>query len=70
MVLDPIFIYIFHMGISGAALATLVSQMVSMLTSLYYFFIRKKTPCRISIRHIRFHRALAGRSFQWACLPF
>lgn len=60
MVLDPIFIYVFHMGISGAALATLVSQMVSMLTSLYYFFIRKKTPCRITIRHIRFHRALAG----------
>ena len=60
MVLDPLFIYVFHMGISGAALATLASQAVSMLTSLYYFFIRKKTPCRISLRHIRFHRALAG----------
>lgn len=59
MVLDPLFIYVFHMGISGAALATLASQAVSMVTSLYYFFIRKKTPCRISPGQIRFHRALA-----------
>ena len=27
--LDPIFIYVFHMGVSGAALATIISQLVS-----------------------------------------
>ncbi len=35
MVLDPLFIFGFHMGISGAAVATMVSQMISFGILLY-----------------------------------
>ncbi len=38
MILDPIFIFIFDMGVQGAALATIISQAVSMLWVLRYFF--------------------------------
>lgn len=31
LILDPVFIFVFHMGVSGAALATVISQMVSAL---------------------------------------
>lgn len=37
-ILDPIFIFIFHMGTRGAAIATIISQAVSMIWVLYYFF--------------------------------
>lgn len=54
--LDPLFIYGFHMGISGAALATLAAQLFSAGNSIYYFFLRKKTPCRIRITDIRWDK--------------
>ena len=34
IVLDPLFIYVFHMGVAGAALATIISQFVSFLLLL------------------------------------
>jgi len=37
-ILDPIFIFVFHMGTRGAAIATILSQAVSMIWVLYYFF--------------------------------
>ncbi|MBW4828035.1 MAG: MATE family efflux transporter [Clostridiaceae bacterium] len=37
-VLDPIFIFIFNMGIKGAALATIISQGASSIWVLSYFF--------------------------------
>ncbi len=55
LVLDPVFIYGFHWGISGAALATLTAQLFSAANSVYYFFFRKKTPCRVSVRDIRWN---------------
>ncbi|MBS4032196.1 MAG: MATE family efflux transporter [Clostridiales bacterium] len=36
-ILDPIFIFIFGMGVAGAALATIISQAVSAIWVLYYF---------------------------------
>lgn len=37
IVLDPIFIFYFNMGIKGAAIATIISQYVSAIWTLYYF---------------------------------
>ena len=42
-VLDPIFIFVFHMGIKGAAIATIFAQAVSSVWVLYYFFSGKST---------------------------
>lgn len=41
MILDPILIFIFHMGISGAAIATMVSQIVSFGILLYQCNVQK-----------------------------
>lgn len=38
IILDPIFIFVFNWGMQGAALATILSQSVSMVWVLYYFF--------------------------------
>jgi putative MATE family efflux protein len=55
LILDPVFIYGLHMGIAGAALATLIAQLFSAANSVYYFFFRKKTPCRVSVHDIRWN---------------
>lgn len=47
MVLDPLFIFGFDLGIAGAAIATLLSQCVS-LGILSSFFILKKSDLRVS----------------------
>lgn len=49
--LDPLLIFAFHMGISGAAVATAISQTISMLV-LFYPYIRKKTVLHLSIKKI------------------
>ncbi len=36
IILDPIFIFLFHMGVRGAALATIISQAVSAIWVLHY----------------------------------
>ncbi|MBD5155078.1 MAG: MATE family efflux transporter [Oscillibacter sp.] len=46
IVLDPIFIYGFHMGVQGAALATVISQAVSGIW-VVYFLMGKKTTLRL-----------------------
>ncbi len=42
IILDPVFIFGFHWGMSGAALATVIGQVVSFVISVIYFF-RTKT---------------------------
>lgn len=51
IILDPIFIYGFKLGISGAAIATLVSQFIS-FSILLSFYLRKKTVVRINIKNV------------------
>ena len=46
IVLDPIFIFTFNMGVKGAALATLIAQMVSAIFVLKFIF-GKKTILKI-----------------------
>ena len=41
MCLDPIFIYVLNLGISGAALATVLANLISVLLMLYWIFIKK-----------------------------
>lgn len=47
LVLDPIFIFAFHMGVAGAALATVISQAASALFVLGVLF-GKKVPVKIT----------------------
>lgn len=48
IILDPIFIYLLNWGIAGAAIATLIAQIVSTLIYLY-FFLGKKSSIKLNI---------------------
>ena len=43
MILDPIFIYTLNMGIAGAAWATALGPLISLLLMFYWIFIKKDT---------------------------
>ena len=47
IVLDPIFIFVFNMGISGAAIATIISQLLSAIFVVY--FLRCRSEFRIKL---------------------
>ena len=51
IILDPIFIFTFNMGIRGAALATALSQLISFLILLSYF-VMHKTTTRLGIHRV------------------
>ena len=52
LILDPIFIYKLHMGIAGAALATLISQTVSAIWVLYLLLFSKRLSVRIRLKNM------------------
>lgn len=43
MILDPIFIYTLNMGIAGAAWATALGPLISLLLMFYWIFVKKDT---------------------------
>jgi putative MATE family efflux protein len=55
IVLDPIFIYTFKMGIAGAAWATLLSICITAMLLLYWLFMKKDTYVNISFTHFKFN---------------
>lgn len=52
IVLDPVFIFVFQMGVRGAALATIISQGIS-CTWVLCFLLGKRTLLRIKKENIR-----------------
>lgn len=46
MVLDPVFIIVFHFGVAGAAWATAIAQIIAFIMGILYFF---KPNCRLKI---------------------
>ena len=60
IVLDPIFIFLFDMGVAGAALATVLSQGVSCIWVLR-FLTGKKAILRLRLKTIRVSLARTGR---------
>lgn len=51
IILDPVFIFVFKLGISGAAIATLLSQCIS-FSLLLSCFIRKKSTTKLHIKNV------------------
>ncbi|MEG1774107.1 MAG: MATE family efflux transporter, partial [Oscillospiraceae bacterium] len=52
ILLDPLFIFVFDMGTGGAALATILSQLVSFCI-LYYFSMGRNGNIGIKLRNVR-----------------
>ncbi|MGC6175077.1 MATE family efflux transporter [Lacrimispora sp. 38-1] len=57
IILDPIFIYTFHMGIGGAAIATVISQILSTILLLRFFY-SSKSIIKISFRYFRLSKQI------------
>lgn len=52
IILDPIFIYVLDMGVRGAAIATVISQMVSFLYAIS-FFAQGKSSIPVRLCHLK-----------------
>jgi len=52
IILDPIFIFVFKMGVKGAALATVISKFVSFLYILTYLY-SGKSSLKIKLHHLK-----------------
>ncbi len=62
IILDPIFVLVFHMGIKGVAYATIISQIVGFLFLLTYF-ITGKSKLHLKIHHLLLDIKILGEVF-------
>ncbi len=69
IILDPIFIFGFDMGIKGAAIATLLSTMVSAVYGMEHFF-RKSSFLRYRRRSFHFERRIVRNILAIGMAPF
>jgi len=67
--LDPLFIFAFHMGVQGAALATILSQAVSAAWILRFLF-SAKSGIRIRRENMKPDRRVLGRVLGLGIAPF
>lgn len=56
IILDPILIYYFKMGIAGAAWGMILSLLVVIIVLIFWFFIKKDTYIRLSMPAVTFER--------------
>ncbi len=68
-ILDPIFIFVFHWGIEGAAWATVISQFVSFIWVMSYFN-SKLTPLRFKFQAMKLEWSLVLRMLAIGFAPF
>ena len=54
IVLDPIFIYVFKLGVAGAAWATLTSILFTSILFTYWLFFKKDTYVTFHLKDIKF----------------
>ena len=63
IILDPVFIFVFDMGVAGAALATVISQVISAAWVLH-FLTGKKVVIRLKKSCIRFNKTITKNIFK------
>lgn len=69
IILDPVFIFLFDMGVAGAAVATVISQFVSCLWVLGFFF-GEKTMLRLTKKSLEYDLNVMKRVFGLGLSPF
>lgn len=67
--LDPVFIFVFKMGVRGAALATIISQFASALWTMR-FLVSKKTSLRIQVKYLKPQWKVIGNVAALGVSPF
>ncbi len=59
IILDPIFIFVFHMGVEGAAIATVISQFITFALNVAY--LRKFKSVEIKFKNFKFQIGMIKR---------
>ena len=59
MILDPIFIYIFNLGVKGAAIATLISALFVIFVLMYWFYVKKDTYLKPNLFNFKFKKEIS-----------
>ena len=68
LILDPVSIFIFHMGVKGAAIATIIGQIASCIMTAAYF--HKPKSFRFQKQSFRLHSRIARRICQLGVSSF
>jgi len=68
-ILDPIFIFVFHMGTEGAAIATVISQAVNTIWVLSYFF-SENSVLKIRYKNLKLDIKVIKSIFAIGMSPF
>lgn len=69
IILDPIFIFSLNMGVSGASLATIISQFISFVYVIVFFNL-KGSVFKINIKEMRPYRVIIGGILFLGLSPF
>ncbi len=69
IILDPVFIFLFDMGVRGAALATILSQAISAVW-IVLFLVGRRTRLRIRWENLRLPPRLIGSILALGISPF
>ena len=69
MILDPIFIFVLNMGMAGAALATIISQICASIWVIGYFF-GKRSRSKLRRVNMRLHKPLVLTIMSLGVPPF
>lgn len=67
--LDPLFIFVFDMGVQGAAIATIISQALSSVWVLW-FLLGKRTKLKIRRKYLQVRRTVIGPVLALGVSPF
>ena len=63
IVLDLVFVIVFHMGTAGVAYATIMAQMISAILVMFVLF-RTSTSVRVSVRKLRIYGYILKKIFR------
>ena len=69
LALDPLFIFTFKLGISGAAYATIVSSLTSVII-FFFFYLSKRTKVPLSLKYFKFRLIIFFEIFKVAVPNF
>lgn len=69
IILNPLFIFVFHLGIRGSALATIVSQAVCSVWVLLYF-MGKKSVLKLKLPNLKLNSHIVKQIFAIGMSPF
>ncbi|MCF8068088.1 MAG: MATE family efflux transporter [Desulfobacterales bacterium] len=69
IILDPLFIFVFKWGVNGAAIATIISEILGCAIGFWYF-LAKKDAIRLRFKNLRIEKAIIRRIVILGFSPF